>query len=94
MKVQQLAAIPKEPSIWTVTFHNHRKIEVKAESVFESDSRVYFSSAPQPELFPLVASGKAINTIVAAFDTEAVLYYSKNGKTKARTATTKQRKKS
>lgn len=94
MNLKQLR--PPQPvgssnTTWVVTFHNHRKIEVDAESAFESESRIYFCSAPQAELFPLVASGKAINSVVAAFDTEAVLYYSKMGSTRSKTVSSRKK---
>ena len=85
------SAPPKQsPSTWCVNFHNHRKVEIEALSAFEAEGRVYFTDIPQKELFPLVMSGKAINGIVAAFDSEVVLYYCRLGTVRSATSTKRQ----
>lgn len=78
---------PKQSLKWWVNFHNHRKVEIEALSAFEADGRVYFTDIPQKDLFPLIMSGKAINGIVAAFDSEVVLYYCRMGTVRAAPAT-------
>lgn len=77
MKV--LPLVKKSPLTWKVVLKTGKVFTVKANSSFESDTRVYFTNLDGADMTSALHNGKIVSHVVAAFDQERVLYFAQEG---------------